>query len=178
MKVNKVKISAILVDSGFISENGESYAVISDSKGNIFEGNAKLNPEDLSSNYIGCQIAESRAIIKMIKRDIAEKRIELKAIKTFFAAAKDTVGYDHNHMDARIESKMRKQIFMKQRELDGLIEAANFFKQNISNLGTSRESFYAAKAKKEERKKEMIDILSKKVEENATVELNHAEAED
>lgn len=102
------------------------------SKFGIFEGRAKFNPEDADkyrcSRYLGCQIAEWRAVIKALKANLSRTRYLLKKGRTFYVTVLDM----KNHDVYSTESKaMRKELNKLEKEILSIKEEISHYERII-----------------------------------------------
>lgn len=76
-------------------ESGEALCVIKD-KEKVYYGIAKCHPEDMDmkSERTGCFIAEERAKIMMLSHKRDELKIELKALKKYYASMNKSKYFD------------------------------------------------------------------------------------
>lgn len=71
-----------LIYSNFDNKTGKSIVTLANKDG-IYTGIAKLNPKDndIASEFMGCNLAESRAWIKYLKAQKKKRRLQLKTIE-------------------------------------------------------------------------------------------------
>lgn len=103
-----------LIDSWYNEEDGISYAKIRTDYGE-FEGYSELHEEDadIASRYAGCQYAETRAVLKYMK-----KRIQILAyqIQALINCQKQIEGRATCSKDSAESRTLRKQIYILQSE--------------------------------------------------------------
>ena len=105
----------------------------------VYEGKARCHPDDIefATEYVGCEIARSRAIEKALRQIIKEDVIALKAIGDFYKSVKDSRSLRDNNF--WIKTKLLNKI----KEYEEDIEEA---KKHIAILGGSIKTYTAGKS--------------------------------
>ena len=118
-----------LLKSYYNKETGESYIALNTKYG-IFEGYSKLHEEDkdIVSEYIGCNYAEVKAIIKYEKTKLINKQKKLKTIKILLNEMEKLNGYNKNSIEARY---IRKQYYIVKKEVDEQILKIKYLKNSL-----------------------------------------------
>jgi len=103
-----------LIDSWYDEENGNSYAKIRTDYGD-FEGWSYLHEEDadIASRYAGCQYAETRAVLKYIKKRINILAYQIKALMNCQKQIESRASCSPDSAECRA---LRKQLFILQAE--------------------------------------------------------------
>lgn len=103
-----------LIYSNFDEQTGISIAKINTDLG-IFEGKSKLHEEDrnIVSNFAGCQYAETRAILKYIKRRIQILNYQLKGLENYQKQLMNRKSYEHEDSASRA---LRKQMYLVKKD--------------------------------------------------------------
>ena len=103
-----------LIYSNFDEQTGISVARINTDLGE-FEGTSKLHEEDrnITSNYAGCQYAETRATLKYIKKRIQILNYQLKGLENYQKQLMNRKSYKHEDYASRA---LRKQIYLVKRD--------------------------------------------------------------
>lgn len=70
------------INGNYNSTTGRSIVVLMDKQGNKYVGSAKLHPDDRDkeSKYVGCDLAEKRALIQALKSKRSRIKIKLETI--------------------------------------------------------------------------------------------------
>ena len=106
-----------MIKSNFDEITGISEVTIATDIGE-FSGISKLHDEDrnISSNFAGCQYAETRAIIKYMKRKMHDLDMQIKGLTDFQSSLKCRKDYNHICVE---NSKARRRIYElnKQKEI-------------------------------------------------------------
>lgn len=119
--------------------------VILEHKGKQYSGQAICHPEDYWSNFFGCEIAELRAYIKVLKDKIKTKRTECETIKKFVGTIASYKAFNHT---SEIAKAMDKQMNIKFKELDILLEKLEKTQNQIETLINERDKFFAKQKEK------------------------------
>lgn len=119
--------------------------VILKHKGKQYSGQATCHPEDYWSNFFGCEIAELRAYIKFLKDKIKSKRIECETIKKFVATIASYKAFNHT---SEVAKAMDKQMNIKFKELDILLEKLEKTQNQIEMLIDERDKFFIKQKEK------------------------------
>ena len=106
-----------MIKSNFDEITGISEVTIATDIGE-FSGTSKLHDEDrnISSSFAGCQYAETRAIIKYMKRKMHDLDMQIKGLTDFQSSLKCRKDYNHISIE---NSKARRRIYElnKQKEI-------------------------------------------------------------
>lgn len=105
MKIGKYQ----LIYSDFDKETGESKVRILTDVG-VFEGDAQCHPDERPSIYLGCEIAELRAMIKWRKELIKIGKAQKKELLTLYNTVAQSNKFEYDNF---YTSKMRKAIYEK-----------------------------------------------------------------
>lgn len=127
-----------LIYSNYDNETGVSKVIIENKYG-IFEDVALLHPDDkiYESNFFGCQIAEARCMIQTRKAQIEEINFKIKTLQTFENVLKNSKHYNPQSFECR---KLRKQIYLLNKEKQDLLHTIQKIKENIINSETKRRT--------------------------------------
>lgn len=118
------------------STTGKSTVALADRYGQYI-GYAKLHPDDKEneSNYMGCNIAEKRALIKMLKS--RRKRIKIK-----LNATENIINEIHNKVSPNdIHRDIKKVLYFKTKDYNKQIERINTLIEEIEKKIEERISF-------------------------------------
>lgn len=106
-----------MIKSNFDEITGISEVTIATDIGE-FSGTSKLHDEDrnISSSFAGCQYAETRAVIKYMKRKMHDLDMQIKGLTDFQSSLKCRKDYNHISIE---NSKARRRIYElnKQKEI-------------------------------------------------------------
>ena len=119
--------------------------VILEHKGKQYSGQAICHPEDYWSNFFGFEIAELRAYIKVLKDKIKTKRTECETIKKFIGTI---ASYKAFNCTSEVAKAMDKQMNIKFKELDILLEKLEKTQNQIETLIKERDKFFAKQKEK------------------------------
>ena len=124
------------ISKGYIyePENGNTSVTIWTNIGRFF-GNSRFNYEKdkgKPSEWIGCSIAEDRAMIKYINRKIALKRAEIKGLMRFIKSY---------YKDPKTQAKAKNLLKAMNEELEALIYEREECRENIKAAIKSRETY-------------------------------------
>lgn len=125
-------------------DTGLSYVQIANRLGN-FDAICQLRDEDKGereSKFFGCQVAEGRAILKMLKTQLKDYRSQYKALKDYYNVLHGAWSYDQN------DWHVRKLVEMKMALADKIIctkdEIAKI-RNTISELIKTRDEYFKKK---------------------------------
>ena len=126
-----------LVYSDFNKITGISTVTLSTDLGE-FTGTAKLHEDDAesASNYFGCQIAETRALIEYSKRKKQVVRQQYLMLKNLYTNISQTKTFDKNCVSAR---KMRRKIYELHKEWRTWRKTIEGLEEHIKNSCIARE---------------------------------------
>ena len=123
-----------LVNSYYYEDCGISYCDVKH-KGKIYEGRAKLHPEDkeagLASKYTGCRYAELRAEIKALKAEYKKEKAACEECRKFVKACSQYKNFDKESSTAKV---MFRQLNRRIKRVNDLAEAIN---QKMMDLDTA-----------------------------------------
>lgn len=111
------------IDSKTFPKEGTSYAFIRHDK-RIYEGKARLHPDDTFSEFTGCRYAETRAKIKALRAEYRKKKASCEECRKFVKAVTQ-----YSHFDAKDPSA--KAMF---RQLNRRIKEVNELADEITKL--------------------------------------------
>ena len=117
-----------LIFSKYEESTGVSISVIRCRYGE-FTGIARLNPEDRAnaSSFVGCEIAERRAVIKALKAQLREVKAMQKAVKMIIQDLEKSKTYQKHSIANR---HLRKSYWLYQKQILDI-------KKNISEIEES-----------------------------------------
>ena len=118
----------------FNSLGGDTDCIIKTNIGK-FEGDSYFNHEadkGEPSEWIGCSIAEDRAMIKYINRKIALKKAEIKGLERFVKSY---------YKDPKTQAKAKNLLKAMNKELEDLLEEREEYRKNIKAAVKSRETY-------------------------------------
>lgn len=117
-----------LIFSKYYEYTGISVSTIKCKYGE-FTGIARLNPEDndIASSFLGCEIAEKRAIIKALKTQLREVKAMQKAVKIIIQDLEKSKTYQKHSVENR---RLRKSYWLYQKQILDI-------KKNISDIEES-----------------------------------------
>ena len=117
-----------LIFSKYEESTGVSISVIRCRYGE-FTGIARLNPEDRAnaSSFVGCEIAERRAVIKALKAQLREVKAMQKAVKMIIQDLEKSKTYQKHSIANR---HLRKSYWLYQKQILDI-------KKNISDIEES-----------------------------------------
>lgn len=138
--------------SDYNSKKGYSYVIISTPLGD-FKGEAFLNKEDIQyeSTYFGCTLAEERALVKYWKVQLTNAKIALRTLKNLekvFVSLKDF------NSKSREFCQLRKQIHIKEKEIEKLLYELDIMKTELKNLPTARFKYIQDVEKRKKKEQE------------------------
>jgi hypothetical protein len=111
------------IDSKTFPKEGTSYAFIRHNK-RIYEGKARLHPDDAFSEFTGCRYAETRAKIKALRAEYRKKKASCEECRKFVRAVTQ-----YNQFNAKDPSA--KAMF---RQLNRRIKEVNDLANEITRL--------------------------------------------
>lgn len=115
-----------MINSNYDKETGISEVTVTNNYG-TFTGYATCHPDDYSSSFFGCALAECRANLKSFREERKIIRFQIKALKEAYEMFSKAKNFNDNCNEAR---KMRKYIKMKKAkltEINGAIETLSDF---------------------------------------------------
>ena len=117
-----------LIFSKYEESTGVSISVIRCRYGE-FTGIARLNPEDRAnaSSFIGCEIAEKRAVIKALRTQLREVKAMQKAVEMIIEELEKSKTYQQHSVENR---RLRKSYWLYQKQILDI-------KKNISDIEES-----------------------------------------
>ena len=118
----------------FNSLGGDTDCIIKTNIGK-FEGDSYFNHETDKgepSEWIGCSIAEDRAMIKYTNERIALKKAEIKGLMRFIKSY---------YKDPKTQAKAKNLLKAMNRELEDLLEEREEYRKNIKAAIKSRETY-------------------------------------
>ena len=117
-----------LIFSKYEESTGVSISVIRCRYGE-FTGIARLNPEDSAnaSSFIGCEIAEKRAVIKALRAQLKEVKAMQKAVEIIIEELEKSKTYQKHSVENR---RLRKSYWLYQKQILDI-------KKNISDIEES-----------------------------------------
>ena len=121
-----------LISSYFNEKTGKSIVVIKHKK-KIYEGTAKLHPEDVdkASKYAGCRFAEIRAEIKALKEEHKKEKAACEEIRKFVRACTQYANFDETSPTAKV---MYRQLHRRIKRVNDLADLIN---QKLQDLETA-----------------------------------------
>lgn len=135
----------------YAEESGLTIATLKTGKGNFF-GTSNKHPDDTfpSSYSVGTTIAEARANINYLNRQIADKKIELKGLKRLLAAMPEEATNRHYAVN------LAKAINL---ELDDLKNYKGFWKAVINDAIEARGIYLRSRSMSKEEKEKMRNTI-------------------
>lgn len=117
-----------LIFSKYEESTGVSISVIRCRYGE-FAGIARLNPEDRAnaSSFVGCEIAERRAVIKALRTQLREVKAMQKAVEVIIEDLEKSKTYQKHSIENR---RLRKSYWIYQKQILDI-------KKNISDIEES-----------------------------------------
>ena len=117
-----------LIFSKYDESTGVSISTIRCKYGE-FTGIARLNPEDKAnaSSFVGCDIAERRAVIKALKAQLREVKAMQKAVEMIIEELEKSKTYQKHSVENR---RLRKSYWLYQKQILDI-------KKNISDIEES-----------------------------------------
>ena len=115
-------------------ENGNTSVTIWTNIGRFF-GNSRFNYEKDKgepSEWIGCSIAEDRAMIEYTNQRIALKKAEIKGLMRFIKSY---------YKDPKTQAKAKNLLQAMNKELEELLEEREEYRKNIKAAIKSRETY-------------------------------------
>lgn len=121
-------------------ENGEALCIIKD-KENVYYGIAKCHPEDMDmkSERTGCFIAEERAKIMMLSHKRDELKIELKALKKYYASMNKSKYFDKTSYPIR---RLLDHISKIEADITDVKELLQYEKNFLNTYINEKEKLY------------------------------------
>ena len=151
-----------VIQSNYEEDTGFSYVVIETEHGK-FQGYARRHPEEPTpSNFIGCHIAEMRALLASMKYEYKMERNALKTLKHTYNILVNCADADEFGIELR---KFRKQIYLQETKVEKLKNQINCLTDRIKNYHTERQKLLNARAERqkefEERMYRLKEIINK-----------------
>lgn len=106
------------IDSKTFPEEGTSYAFIRHDK-RIYEGKARLHPDDTFSEFTGCRYAETRAQIKALRAEYKKKKNACEECRKFVRAVTQYSQFNAGDPSAKA---MFRQLNRRIKEIDDLAD--------------------------------------------------------
>lgn len=151
-----------IVQSSYEEESGLSYVVI-ETKYGQFQGYAYRHPEEPTpSNFIGCHIAEMRALLASMKYEYKMERNALKTLKHIYSVLVNCADADEFGIELR---KFRKQIYLQETKVEKLKNQINCLTDRIKNYHIERQKLLNARAERQKEFEEKIEKLKKQIKE-------------
>lgn len=151
-----------IVQSSYEEESGLSHVVI-ETKYGQFQGYAYRHPEEPTpSNFIGCHIAEMRALLASMKYEYKMERNALKTLKHTYSILVNCADTDEFGIELR---KFRKQIYLQETKVEKLKNQINCLTDRIKNYHIERQKLLNARAERQKNFEEKIEKLKKQIEE-------------
>ena len=138
------------IDSRYNHYNGSSKVILRH-LGQLFEGWAKLNPEDedKASEYAGCAYAEQRAYIKALKYERKLAKEEAEVCRKFIKACSSTKAWDPTSPSAKVAYHQLNVKIKKVNKLADMINAAEkSLQQSIWTRDVTIKAFRENKQKR------------------------------
>lgn len=137
-----------------------SYTIILEKNNKEYIGIAICSPDEYKkeSELFGFSLAELRANIIALKDSAQEKRKELKILNDFYSSLKCYKDFNDDSLEAR---KIRRQLYIKTREYNELLDTIAFAKANVNK---AINDLVAAEGR-EEAKKARLELLKEKLQE-------------
>ena len=140
-----------LISSYFNEETGKSIVVIKHKK-KIYEGTAKLHPEDVdkASKYAGCRFAEIRAEIQALKIEYRKEKAACEEIRKFVRACTQYKNFDETSPTAKA---MYRQLHRRIKRVNDLADLINQKLQDLETAIKQKEIVVNALERKIKQKK-------------------------
>jgi hypothetical protein len=132
-----------VVYSNYEKETGISIVEIASGKYGNFTGKAKLHPEedlDFISTYFGCQVAERRAYIKLLKAACRDYSSKISALNELECTVKNSKEYDKDNLIAR---KLRREKFYYSDLLKETKDIIALVEKSIPKMEEQRRAYLA-----------------------------------
>ena len=122
------------------AESGETLCVIND-KEKVYYGIAKCHPEDMDmkSEKTGCFIAEERAKIMMLSHKRDELKIELKALKRYYASISQSKYFDETSYPIR---RLLDHMSRIETDITDIKELLQYEKKILNTYISEKEKLY------------------------------------
>lgn len=151
-----------IVQSSYEEESGLSHVIIETEHGK-FQGYAHRHPEEPTpSNFIGCHIAEMRALLASMKYEYKMEKNALKTLKHTYSVLVNCADTDEFGIELR---KFRKQIYLQETKVEKIKNQINCLTDRIKNYHTERQKLLNARAERQKDFEERIEKLKKQIEE-------------
>ena len=145
-----------VIQSSYEEDTGLSYVTI-ETKYGKFQGYARRHPEEPTpSNFIGCHIAEMRALLASMKYEYKLERNALKTLKHTYNILVNCAGADEFGVELR---KFRKQIYLQETKVEKFKNQINCLTDRINNYHTERQKLLNARAERQKELKERMNKL-------------------
>ena len=127
-----------IVEARYLPEIGASIVTIRKGE-ELFEGVSFLHQEDkdIESSYAGCQFAETKAYIKMVKWEYKEAKKELTTLKRLYQQITQLKEFQEEKY-GRTCQHIRKQIKIQERKVDGLKSYYEYLEANYPEVVQKR----------------------------------------
>lgn len=114
------KIDYEFLDSKYSKGEGWSKVIIK-MNGKLFEGKARLHPDDIekASAYAGCRFAEKRAYIKGLKSLLREEREKCDLYRNFVKSCENYKNWDK---ESPIAKDVYRQLSIRIREVNKIVD--------------------------------------------------------
>ncbi len=131
-----MKIQMKTVESDYNEDTGISTVKLSTDIG-IFEGYAKLHPEDkdIASRFAGCRYAEMRAGIKYMKAKARETKQVLDSLTKIYKNLKQMNSFDKNFKGVKL---FEKEIYLLEDEVETFKNNAKTLKERLDKAINTR----------------------------------------
>ena len=127
-----------LIFSKYEESTGVSISVIRCRYGE-FTGIARLNLEDraTASSFVGCEIAERRAVIKALRTQLREVKAMQKAVKMIIEELEKSKTYQKHSIENR---RLRKSYWLYQKQILDIKKNISDIKESINTKLSERAS--------------------------------------
>lgn len=129
--------SAVHFITSNINEKTGVSSVVLEYKKELYKGMAVFNPQDIEdwgvsfSRFFGCQIAESRAYLKILKKELSERKKKYKIIKDFLVGVFNAKAFSSNSPVAKL---IYHQLAIEEQKITCLREEIAAIRHNIPEL--------------------------------------------
>lgn len=125
------------LDSSTDKKTGESTVTV-EYKGRVFYGTAYCHPDDSWSEFFGCSLAETRAMIKAARYELKLREEEYRICKNFIKSISCYKTFDSNSPTAKA---MYRQLNMKKKAVTKAKKTVKMLKETVVIQMTNREKF-------------------------------------
>ena len=141
-----------LISSYFTERTGTSSCTIKH-KGEKYTAYARLHPDDKdkASRFAGCQLAEIRAEIKVLKEELKQEKAKCEEVRKFVLACGQYAKWDKNEASAKV---VYRQLNRRIKKVNKIIDMINEKELLLMRLIKQRDTVVKAIDRSKEKKEQ------------------------